>query len=72
MALLSMRLTLLLFLFTGLRFGYSQDSKKVSAAKAHFELELNGEYRYFYNEAQFLGQKKHYPSIAVTPSYSLN
>jgi len=67
-----MRLTLLLFLFTGLRFGYSQDSKKVSAAKAHFELELNGEYRYFYNEAQFLGQKKHYPSIAVTPSYSLN
>ncbi len=34
------------------------------------EVELEGEYRYFYNEGQFQGQQDHYPSIAIRPEYS--
>ncbi len=36
-----------------------------------FELELEGEYRYFYEEAFFEGQKDHFPSLGITPEYSL-
>ncbi len=47
---------------------YSQDerSKKVNH---DFELELEGEYRYFYNDALFEDQKDHFPSFAVRPEY---
>ncbi|GMN06467.1 hypothetical protein MTsPCn5_18560 [Croceitalea sp. MTPC5] len=34
------------------------------------EVELEGEYRYFYNKGQFQGQQDHYPSIAIRPEYS--
>lgn len=34
------------------------------------EFELEGEYRYFYNDAQFSGQENQYPSIAFRPEYS--
>ncbi len=36
-----------------------------------FELEIKGEYRYFYNSAQFLGQASQFPSIAFTPKYTI-
>ncbi|MGI9546045.1 MAG: hypothetical protein ACR2MM_02320 [Flavobacteriaceae bacterium] len=35
-----------------------------------FELELEAEYRYFFKEAQFPGQKDHFPSLAIRPEYS--
>jgi hypothetical protein len=36
-----------------------------------FELEIEGEYRYFYNSAQFTGQASQFPSIAFTPKYTI-
>ena len=36
-----------------------------------FELEVEFEYRYFYKEGQFPGQKDHFPSLAVRPKYSV-
>ena len=36
-----------------------------------FELEVEGEYRYFPNEGAFTGQEDHFPSIALTPEYSV-
>ncbi len=35
-----------------------------------FELELEGESRYFYEDAQFSGQENQYPSLAIRPEYS--
>ncbi|GAA3599929.1 hypothetical protein GCM10022396_16550 [Flavivirga amylovorans] len=37
-----------------------------------FELEVEAEYRYFYDDAAFNEQKGHFPSIAFTPEYSLD
>ncbi|WP_353777256.1 hypothetical protein [Winogradskyella sp. 3972H.M.0a.05] len=36
-----------------------------------FELEIEAEYRYFYNDAAFQNQKDHFPSIAFRPEYSV-
>ena len=36
-----------------------------------FELELETEYRYFYDEALFPDQEDHFPSLAVRPEYKL-
>ncbi len=36
-----------------------------------FELELEAEYRYFLNDAQFTGQEDHFPAFAIQPEYSL-
>jgi len=36
-----------------------------------FELEINGEYRYFYDTAQFEGQASQFPAIALTPKYTI-
>ena len=44
-----------------------EENKKVSH---DFELELEGEYRYFFNEGQFEGQEDHFPSLAVRPEYT--
>ncbi len=46
---------------------YAQD-KKVSQ---DFELELQSEYTYFTENAQFQDQKDHFPSIAIIPEYSI-
>ncbi|WP_103864772.1 hypothetical protein [Aquimarina sp. I32.4] len=42
-----------------------------SLKKTHhdFELELEGEYRYFYDDALFDEQKDHFPSLAIRPEY---
>ncbi len=47
---------------------YGQEKK----INDNFELELEAEYRYFPNEGAFEGQKDHFPSLAVSPEYSLN
>tara|TARA_R110002096_G_scaffold90936_3_gene205936 strand:- start:2316 stop:3524 length:1209 start_codon:yes stop_codon:yes gene_type:complete len=36
-----------------------------------FELELEAEYRYFFNEAQFQNQKDNFPSFSIQPEYSI-
>ncbi|MCF6346778.1 MAG: hypothetical protein L3J20_00560 [Flavobacteriaceae bacterium] len=36
-----------------------------------FELELEGEYRYFFKAPSFNNQKDHFPSIAVRPEYNV-
>lgn len=36
-----------------------------------FELEIETEYRYFFNDAAFDNQKSHFPSIAFKPEYSI-
>ncbi|WP_299213336.1 hypothetical protein [uncultured Aquimarina sp.] len=48
---------------------YAQE--KVKKVTHDFELELEGEYRYFYEDALFEGQKDHFPSLGITPEYSL-
>lgn len=37
-----------------------------------FTLELEGEYRFFFEEGAFDDQERHFPSIAVKPEYSLS
>jgi hypothetical protein len=46
----------------------SQEEKKYFE---DFELEVEGEYRYFYQDAAFAGQENGFPSIALTPNYSI-
>jgi len=36
-----------------------------------FELEIEGEYRYFYDDPQFENQESHSHSLAFTPEYSI-
>ncbi|WP_299433564.1 hypothetical protein [uncultured Aquimarina sp.] len=48
---------------------YAQE--EVKKVTHDFELELEGEYRYFYKDALFEGQKDHFPSLGITPEYSL-
>ena len=45
------------------------EEKKINQ---EFELEVEAEYRYFYDNAQFQGQESHFPSIAFTPEYSID
>ena len=48
----------------------SQEAKKT--VNHEFETEIEGEYRYFYEDALFSDQQDHYPSIALKPEYSLS
>jgi len=50
---------------------WAQEESSNSKVTHEFELEMTGEYRYFYEEAQFLGQADHYPSISFVPEYNL-
>ncbi|MEL6918115.1 MAG: hypothetical protein AAFO99_10350 [Bacteroidota bacterium] len=56
-----------IFLFATLAMAQEEDAKKVNQ---EVELEVETEYRYFVNDAQFNGQGDHYPSIAIRPEYS--
>ncbi|MBL4604741.1 MAG: hypothetical protein JKY02_03505 [Flavobacteriaceae bacterium] len=47
------------------------EAQKKGNISQEFELEIEGEYRYFYNDALFNGQEKSYPSIAFRPEYTL-
>lgn len=46
-------------------------SQEESSATQEFELEIETEYRYFYDDALFPGQENSYPSIAFSPEYTL-
>lgn len=56
-----------LFFVLGLR-AQNEDSKELTH---EFELELEAEYRYFFDNAQFTDQGSHFPALAATPEYSL-
>ncbi|MEM8509572.1 MAG: hypothetical protein AAF717_17200 [Bacteroidota bacterium] len=49
----------------------SQNTENENGLQQDFELEIEGEYRYFYEEAQFNGQADHYPALAFRPEYAL-
>jgi hypothetical protein len=49
----------------------SAQTKKKKKTVQEFELEVEGEYRYFYNDAQFNGQKNQFPALAFTPKYTV-
>ena len=50
--------------------GIAQTEKEKNTYQ-EFGLEVEGEYRYFYDDGQFEGQKNNFPSIALTPEYSI-
>ncbi|TXN37027.1 hypothetical protein FVB32_01700 [Flagellimonas hymeniacidonis] len=56
--------------FMGIVTASAQQSKK-NIPNQEFELELETEYRYFFENPQFSGQLDHYPSIAFRPDYSI-
>ncbi|WP_109097898.1 hypothetical protein [Aquimarina sp. AU58] len=47
---------------------YAQNEKP-KKVNHDFELELEGEYRYFYDNALFEDQEDHFPSLAIRPEY---
>ncbi len=49
---------------------YSQEENKRNVSH-DFELELEGEYRYFYEDALFEEQEDHFPSLAIRPDYRI-
>ena len=59
--------SLLLAVLLNPDFVNAQDDKKVTH---DLELEVEAEYRYFYKDAAFNGQKSHFPSIAFKPEYA--
>ena len=61
---------ILIFISTNL---FAQNSPQKKKKFTHdFELELEGEYRYFIDDAQFQGQEDHFPSLAIRPEYSIS
>ncbi len=62
-------ISILMVLFgTILTFGQEKEKSNLTH---EFELELEAEYRYFWDDPQFSEQLDHYPSIAIRPDYSL-
>ena len=59
-------------LFTLLCFYPSFGQEEAQKVEHDLELEVEGEYRFFYNDSQFNGQEDHYPSIAFRPEYAMN
>ncbi|MEM1136757.1 MAG: hypothetical protein AAGI07_13045, partial [Bacteroidota bacterium] len=57
---------LLYFLWSSYGLAQDQDDNKVNK---DFELEVVGEYRYFYDNALFENQSNQFPSIAFKPKY---
>ncbi len=62
--------TIIFFLFLSMNMFHAQN--KEDKINQDFELEVEAEYRYFYDTAAFNNQKQHFPSIAFTPEYSLD
>lgn len=46
-------------------------AQEKSEANHDFQLELEAEYRYFYDDNQFPDQKNNFPSLAIAPEYNL-
>jgi len=66
--LVSVRILLVLLAF---QLQASAQNKEIKNVHHEFELEVEGEYRYFYDKPLFDGQEKHFPSIAFTPKYTM-
>jgi len=62
--------TLLSFLFLG-HSSLNAQTEEDKKATHEFELEVEAEYRYFYDDALFDGQESNFPSLAFTPDYSI-
>ncbi len=60
----------ILLLFGSLLSTYAQDQTKKNVTH-DFELELEAEYRYFYDDAFFEDQEDHFPSLAIRPEYKI-
>ena len=54
-------------------FSFSMSAQKENKKKLthDFELELNGEYRYFFEDGLYHGQENHFPSLSLKPKYSV-
>ena len=70
-----MKLEKLYFLSILFVFGFQQTNLLAQDIKEkpiqEFALEIEGEYRYFYNDPQFESQESNFPSMAFTPEYSI-
>ena len=49
---------------------YTQEESK-NKLTHDFELELEGEYRYFFKDGLYSGQENHFPSLSITPKYTV-
>ncbi len=67
----TIKIGVLVALFTT-HLGWAQEKDAPKKVDHDLEFEIEGEYRFFYDDAQFNGQKDHYPSIAFRPEYSLD
>ncbi len=50
----------------------SEQSDTLKTINQDLQFELEAEYRYFYDDAQFNRQENHYPSVAFRPEYSID
>ncbi len=60
---------ILLLCFGKTIYAQNEKAKKINH---DFELELEGEYRYFYDDALFEDQEDHFPSLAIRPEYKVD
>lgn len=51
--------------------GFSQEEEGENRLTHDFELEVEGEYRYFFENGLYEGQENHFPSLGFTPKYSI-
>jgi len=61
-------ITFFLLLTTGFLFSQGKEEKK---AIHDFQLELEAEYRYFFDEEKFADQSSHFPSLGIQPEYTI-
>ncbi len=54
----------------GFTYGFAQNDDTEKKVEHDVELEIEAEYRYFFNPGQFDEQEMHYPSLAFRPEYS--
>jgi hypothetical protein len=60
--------SIIIFLFLSV-VGFTQNSND---ATHDFSLELEGEYSIFFEKGAFTNQERHFPSIAISPEYSIS
>ena len=63
-------LSALLFVILMSSTGYAQETKS-KKVKHDFEVEIEGEYRYFFEDGLYQGQENHFPSLCFTPKYTM-
>ena len=66
------RILFFLIALLNLSFNASAQEQTENSKMFHdFELEVEGEYRYFFKDGQFEGQENHFPSLSISPKYNL-